>query len=72
MNPRSPLAAIALKLMSGKSACVVTAATIANMIFVIGPARETNAKSFMPSRRLKGSTGTGLAPPKIKLPAEPM
>lgn len=32
---------------------------------VSGPAKETKAKSFLPSRKLKGSTGTGLAPPII-------
>lgn len=30
-----------------------------------GPARETRAMSLRPSFRLKGSTGTGLAPPKM-------
>lgn len=33
--------------------------------FVRGPAIETRAMSFLGSRKLKGSTGTGLAPPKI-------
>ena len=33
--------------------------------FVAGPASDTRAISFRPSRRLKVSTGTGLAPPKM-------
>lgn len=40
-------------------------AIIAMRTLVRGPARETNAKSFLPSFKLKGSTGTGLAAPKI-------
>ena len=40
-------------------------AIIANKMFVAGPARETSAISFLPSFKLKGSTGTGFAPPKI-------
>jgi len=38
---------------------------MAMIILVKGPARETRATSFLPSLRLKGSTGTGLAAPKI-------
>jgi len=40
-------------------------ATIAIATLVSGPAKETKARSFLPSRKLKGSTGTGLAPPII-------
>lgn len=39
-------------------------ATIAIRIFVNGPARATRARSFLPSRKLNGSTGTGFAAPK--------
>ncbi len=39
--------------------------TTAMRMFVKGPAKETKARSFRPSRRLKGSTGTGFAAPKI-------
>ena len=38
---------------------------IAIATLVRGPARETRARSFLPSLRLKGSTGTGLAAPII-------
>lgn len=41
---------------------------IAIIILVKGPAKDTIAKSFLPSLRLNGSTGTGLAPPKITFP----
>lgn len=37
---------------------------IAKRILVSGPARETSAMSLRPSFRLKGSIGTGLAPPR--------
>lgn len=40
-----------------------TLVKIAISMFVKGPASETRAISFLPSRRLKGSTGTGFAPP---------
>ena len=40
-------------------------ATMAIKIFVRGPDKETSAISFLPSLRLKGSTGTGFAAPKI-------
>lgn len=38
---------------------------IAIKMFVSGPAMDTMAKSFLPSFRLNGSTGTGFAAPKI-------
>lgn len=34
-------------------------------ILVSGPASETNARSFLPSCKLNGSTGTGFAAPII-------
>jgi len=40
-------------------------AIIAIRTLVKGPAKETRAKSFLPSCKLKGSTGTGLAAPNI-------
>ena len=40
-------------------------ARIAKIIFVKGPDSETSAISFLPSRRLNGSTGTGFAAPII-------
>lgn len=40
-------------------------AATAIRILVRGPARETSAKSFLPSFKLNGSTGTGLAAPNI-------
>lgn len=40
-------------------------AKIAIRTFARGPERETSAKSFLPSLKLKGSTGTGLAAPII-------
>lgn len=44
---------------------MITLARIANKMLVKGPARETKAMSFLPSLRLKGSTGTGFAAPII-------
>lgn len=43
---------------------ISAAAKIAIRILVAGPAKETKAISFLPSRKLKGSTGTGFAAPK--------
>ena len=40
-------------------------ARIAKTTFVRGPAKETSARSFLPSLKLNGSTGTGLAAPII-------
>jgi hypothetical protein len=70
-NPAIPLAAIWLNPKPGKRRWVRIVAMIARIILVNGPASETKAKSFIPSRRLKGSTGTGLAPPKINVPPDP-
>jgi len=39
--------------------------TTAIKIFVSGPESETRARSFRPSLKLNGSTGTGFAAPKI-------
>lgn len=44
---------------------ITTADKTATPIFVKGPAKETRARSFRPSFKLKGSTGTGFAAPKI-------
>jgi len=41
------------------------AATKARNKFVRGPARATNARSFLPSRSIIGLTGTGFAAPKM-------
>lgn len=38
-------------------------AKTASIRLVRGPARDTSARSFLPSFRLNGSTGTGLAAP---------
>ena len=43
----------------------IMAVIMAIITFVRGPASETIAISFIPSLRLKGSTGTGLAAPNI-------
>ena len=40
-------------------------AIIAIRTLARGPERETSARSFLPSLKLKGSTGTGLAAPII-------
>lgn len=40
-------------------------ARIAKRTFARGPERETSARSFLPSLKLNGSTGTGLAAPII-------
>ncbi len=44
---------------------IIAAPVTAIITFVRGPARETIARSFRPSFKLKGSTGTGFAAPKI-------
>lgn len=49
----------------GPSNLISKAKTTAIRKFIKGPASETRAMSFLPSRRLNGSTGTGLAAPKI-------
>ena len=46
----------------------IIAEIIARSTFVPGPASETRAISFLPSRKLKGSMGTGFAPPNINVP----
>lgn len=56
----------------GASSLIKSAKTHAIKKFIKGPAKETSAISFLPSRRLKGSTGTGLAPPRINVPFEPI
>lgn len=43
----------------------IVAAKTAMITFVMGPASETIATSFLPSFKLKGSIGTGFAAPKI-------
>ena len=49
----------------GKAIQAMIEARTASRTFVKGPARETSAISFLPSLKLKGSTGTGFAPPKM-------
>ena len=71
IKPRIPDVSIFIKLWPEKNTWVTILARTAKAIFVIGPASETSAKSLSPSRRLNGSTGTGFAPPKIKVPPEP-
>ena len=51
--------------MNGATNLMMNANIAAIRKFVSGPAKDTIAMSFLPSRRLNGSTGTGLAAAKI-------